>query len=221
LLTLAGRGALVAGTRRVGATVAKRLAAEGMRIAITYRGSRGEAEELAGSIAPLTDRVTLLQADLAQDEQVKDLVARAQQELGDLSFCVNLASDYPRDPYEKLDAAAWDRGIAIARANYLLALHASRAMMSNAGPTRGHLIFFGDWASDETPYQHYLPYLTAKAAIHYMTRAFALELGPHGILVNAISPGPTAFGTTVSQEEWDAAIGATPLKRESSGDVFA
>jgi 3-oxoacyl-[acyl-carrier protein] reductase len=148
-------------------------------------------------------------------------VSKAQAELGDLSFCVNLAADYPRDPLETLDAAAFDRAINIARANYLIALHSARAMMGNPGPTRGHLVFFGDWAADETPYHDYLPYLTAKAAVQFMTRAFALELGGHGILVNGIVPGPTAFGVNVSQEEWDAAVGSSPLQRESSDDEIA
>jgi 3-oxoacyl-[acyl-carrier protein] reductase len=221
LLTLKGRGAIIAGTRRVGATVARRLAQEGVNIAITYRRSAGEAQQLRDEIAGLTEKVVLLQADLADDGQVTQLTAQAREQLGELSVCVNLASDYPRDPLETLDAAAWDHSMAFARANYLLALHAGRAMMRNDGPTRGHLVFFGDWAADETPYHDYLPYLTAKAAIHFMTRAFALELAPYGILVNAIAPGPTSFGVGVSEREWAAAVDATPLKRESSPDDIA
>jgi NAD(P)-dependent dehydrogenase (short-subunit alcohol dehydrogenase family) len=111
--------------------------------------------------------------------------------------------------------------MAQAKGNFLLALECARVMMNNAGPTRGHLVFFADWAAGETPYLDYLPYLTAKAAIDYMTRAFALELGASGILVNAIAPGPTAFGVGVSELEWDAAIDATPLLRESSADDIA
>jgi 3-oxoacyl-[acyl-carrier protein] reductase len=221
VLNLRGRGALVTGTRRIGATVVKRLARDGVRIAIIYRRSRDEADALAQEAQSLTDRVMVLQADLSIEEDVKRVAAEAKKALGDFSFLINMASDYPKDPLETLDAARWDHAMAQARANYLLAVECSRYMQQNEGPTRGHLVFFGDWAADETPYLDYLPYLTAKASIQYMTRAFALELGAQGILVNAIAPGPTAFGVGVTEEEWDAAIDATPLVRESSPDDVA
>ena len=221
MLTLAGRGAIVTGTRRVGATVVKRLAREGVHIAITYRSSRTEAEALCAEAKALTNRVVVMQADVSDEADVKRVVAQAQRELGDLSFLINLASDYPRDPLDTLDAARWEHGMAQAKGNYLLAVEAARVMRQNEGSTRGHLVFFGDWAAGETPYLDYLPYLTAKAAIQYMTRAFALELSQDGILVNAIAPGPTAFGVGVTEQEWDAAIDATPLMRESSPDDIA
>jgi NAD(P)-dependent dehydrogenase (short-subunit alcohol dehydrogenase family) len=94
-------------------------------------------------------------------------------------------------------------------------------MQSNPGPTRGHLIFFGDWAAGETPYPEFLPYLTAKAAVDFMTRGFALELAPYGILVNAISPGPTARPDHVTLAEWDEAMAMAPLHRESSDEEMA
>lgn len=221
MLTLPGRGAIVTGTRRVGATVVKRLAREGVRIAITYRSSRTEAEALFEETKALTDRVVIIQADVSLEANVKRMVAEAQTQLGDLSFLINLASDYPRNPVETLDSSVWEHGMAQAKGNYLLAAECARLMKQKEGPTRGHMIFFGDWAADETPYLDYLPYLTAKAAIQYMTRAFALELGDSGILVNAIAPGPTAFGVGVTDQEWDAAIDATPLLRESSPDDIA
>lgn len=222
MLDLSGRGAILAGTRRVGAVVARRLAEEGARLAIVYRRSRADAEKLLENVGPLVERSALIQADLTIEEDVKNAIAEAREKLGDLSICVNMASDYPRVPFEALDGAAWDHGLAAAKANFLLALHASRAMMANQGPTRGHLVFFGDWAAGETPYEDFLPYLTAKAAIHFMTRGFALELAPHGILVNAVLPGPTArIDEIVNSEEWEKALDRTPLHRESSEEEIA
>jgi len=189
MLTLAGRGAIVAGTKRVGGVVAERLAAEGVKLALVYRRSLGEVTELQARIAAKGEAPMLLQADLSNEDDVRRAVDEAKARLGDLSFCVNLASDYPRTSFETLDAAAWERGMGTAKANYLLALYVSRCMVQNQGPTRGHLIFFADWAAGETPYHGYLPYLTSKAAIDFMTRAFALELAPQGVLVNTISPG--------------------------------
>jgi 3-oxoacyl-[acyl-carrier protein] reductase len=221
VLTLTGRGAIIAGTRRIGATVVRRLAAEGVSIAIVYRRSRTEAEELLQSIEPQVGRTCLVQADLSVEADMRRAIAEAKQELGDLSFAINMASDYPRVALEDLDGAAWDTAMVAAKANYLFSLHAGRAMMANQGPTRGHIIYFGDWAAGETPYYDFLPYLTAKAAVLFMTRAFALELAPHGILVNTISPGPTARDVDVSAAEWVEALADTPLHRESSDDEMA
>jgi len=216
VLTLAGRGAIVAGTRRIGAVVVERLAREGVKIAILYRSSRVEAERQAKACGGVA-----LQADLTDEASVVSAVASAKQALGDLSFCVNLAADYPRASFAKLDAAAWEAGLAGARGNFLLALHASRAMLANAGPTRGHLIFFGDWAAGETPYLDFLPYLTGKAATQFMTRGFALEVARHGILVNAVLPGPTEPPPNMTKAGWAKALAQTPLHRESAEQDIA
>lgn len=221
MLELAGRGAIVTGTRRIGAVLAKRLAGEGIRPAIVYRSSQRVAEELSDSLRATVDRVALIRADLTVESDVRNAVETARTELGDLSICVNLASDYPRTPFEALDGQSWDGAMATAKGAYLLALHAGRAMMQNQGATRGHIVFFGDWAAGETPYHDFLPYLTAKAAIHFMTRAFALELAPHGVLVNTISPGPTARPPDATDEEWREALASAPLHRESSIDEMA
>jgi NAD(P)-dependent dehydrogenase (short-subunit alcohol dehydrogenase family) len=222
MLELAGRGVIVTGTRRLGAVVVQRLAREGLRPAIVYRSSRAPAEELAESARALTDRVALIQGDLTVEADVKRMVETAKSELGDLSFSVNLAADYPRVEFENLDLEAWERGMSVAKVAYLMGLHVGRALAQNSGRTRGQMIFFGDWAAEETPYHDYLPYLSAKAAIHFMVRAFALELAPQGILVNAISPGPTGGKPeNVSEAEWTEALASAPLHRESSEEDMA
>ncbi|MSQ12100.1 MAG: SDR family oxidoreductase [Dehalococcoidia bacterium] len=222
MLALSGRGVLLVGTRRIGAVIAHRLAKEGLRIAIGYRSSKREAEALCQSIASEGGRAVLLQGDLAVEEDARRMVSASAEELGDLSFVVNLASGYPRVPLEALDANAWDEAMKAARGSYLLALHAGRRIMRNAGPTRGHIIMFSDWAALDAPYRHYLPYLTAKAAIDFMTRAFAVEFAPHGILVNAVAPGPTVRPPELGQKTWErAVIARAPLKRESSAEEIA
>jgi NAD(P)-dependent dehydrogenase (short-subunit alcohol dehydrogenase family) len=222
MLDLKGRGAIVAGTRRIGATVVERLAREGVNLAVVYRSSHDVADRLHASIRDRVERACIIQADLSSPQDVQRLVDEALRQLGNVSFCVDAASDYPRTPWSSLTAADWDHAMASAKGAYLLALASGRAMQGNAGPTRGHIVFFGDWAAEETPYRDFLPYLTAKAAVHFMTRAFALELAPHGILVNTISPGPTMQDPSlVSSPEWKAALAQTPLHRESSADEMA
>ena len=222
MLTLSGKGALLVGTRRVGATIAHRLAAEGINLSIVYRSSKRDAEELTKSLASKVERVCLIQGDVGVEEDVQRMVSESVDRLGDLSFVVSLASGFPRTPYDSLDGAAWDESISTAKGAYLLTLYASRKMMENPGPTRGHVLLFGDWAADTTPYAGYLPYLTSKAAVGFMTRAFAVELAPHGVLVNAIAPGPTMRPPDIEEADWQTNVVArAPLRRESSADEMA
>jgi NAD(P)-dependent dehydrogenase (short-subunit alcohol dehydrogenase family) len=220
MLNLEGRGVLIVGARRIGEVVTRRLAQERVNLAIAYRNSKNQAEELIQSL-PSGGTNTLVQGDLTVEESVRQMVASAAQNLGDLSFVVNMASDYPRSTFDTLDASAWDVGMASAKGSYLLAVHAGRRMMENQGPTRGHIVMFGDWAAGETPYTDYLPYLTGKAAIQFMTRAFAAEMASHGVLVNAIAPGPVRRPHDFTQREWDEVLSQTPLRRESSADEMA
>lgn len=222
MLTLAGKGALVVGAKRVGQHIVRRLAHEGVNLAIAYRGSRAEAEQLHQTVASVVERACLLQGDVSVEEDVLRMTRKAREELGKLSFAINLASGFTRTPFATLDASTWDHAMVAAKGSYLLAVHAARQIMENTGPTRGHILLFSDWAARETPYRDYLPYLTAKAAIDFMTRAFAVELAPHGILVNAIAPGPTMRPPDLSLDVWQRGVLAhTPLQRQSSAEEIA
>jgi NAD(P)-dependent dehydrogenase (short-subunit alcohol dehydrogenase family) len=219
---LEGRGALVVGTRRVGAAVARRLAAEGANLAISYRRSRTEAERLRQSLIDEVDKVLVVQGDMSVEDDVRRVIDESARGLGSLSILVNLASDYPRTPFEQLDGQAWDHGMAGARSAFLVTLHAARRMMDNPGPTRGHIVLFSDWAAGETPYQSYLPYLASKATVNFLARGFAVELAGQGILVNAIAPGPSMRPPDMSERAWTQDVLArTPLHRESTPDDLA
>lgn len=221
-MELRNNGALLVGTKRVGERIALRLAAEGVNIAIVYRRSKDEAERLRQSVQPLVERTALMQADLAIEDDVKRIVSEAERQLGGLRFVINLASDYPRAPFDSLNAESWDRAMGTAKSSYLLAVHSARELMKNSGPPRGHIVMFSDWAAGETPYTDYLPYLTAKASVDFMTRGFAAELAQHGIQVNSIAPGPTMRPPEISEESWQRDVLArAPLKRESSPDDIA
>jgi len=115
MLNLAGKGVLVVGTRRLGQWVVRRLAAEGVGLAIGYYRSRAEAEDLYYSLAAKGTKARLVQGDLTVEEDVKRMVQEAREGLGGLSFVVNLASDFPRTPLASLDGDAWDHGMAAAK----------------------------------------------------------------------------------------------------------
>ena len=221
-MQLRNNGALLVGTKRVGERVALKLAAEGVNLAIVYRSSKDEAERLQQNVQPLVERTALMQADLSIEDDVRRIVSEAEERLGGLRFVINLASDYPRAPFDSLSGESWDRAMGTAKSSYLLSVHAARQLMKNSGPPRGHIVMFSDWAAGETPYTDYLPYLTAKASVGFMTRGFAAELAQHGIQVNSIAPGPTMRPPEISEDVWENDVLAlAPLKRESSPDDIA
>ena len=212
--------ALIVGAKRVGAVVARRLAQDGVNLAVAYRSSVAEAQSLVDSIT--TVDTALVQGDMSDEEQVIAIVDKTVESLGSLDYVVNLASDYPHAPFDSLDADAWVRAMDAAKGSYLLGVHSARQMRRNAGPNRGHILFFGDWAAEETPYTDYLPYLTAKAAIHFMTRCLAAEVAPFGVRVNAIAPGPTMRPPEIPIAVWNRDVAAkAPLQQESSAEDIA
>ena len=207
--------ALIIGAKRVGKVVAHRLAKDGINIAIAYRSSATEAKQLAESITSV--ETALIQADVSQEKQARNAVKQTIETLGSIDYVINLAADYPYAPFDSLNAAAWDRAMAAAKGSYLIGIEAARNMQRNPGPNRGHIIFFGDWAAEETPYNDYLPYLTAKAAIHFMTRCLAAEVAPFGVRVNTVAPGPTMRPPEITPTDWNRDIAAkAPLQQESS-----
>ena len=222
MINLSNKGALLIGGKRIGRIIANRLAKEKINIALIYRTSKTIAEETMKEISPLTKRSCVIKADISNEIQVKNMFSVAYKTLKDISFVINLASTFYRTPYNQLNAQAWDNSMNFAKGNYLVCLEASKYMMENNRKTKGHIITFGDWAALNTPYQNYLPYLTAKASIDFMTRVFATELSKHNILVNSIAPGPTIQPLEYDQKAWiEKVIKTTPLMQESSVDEIS
>ncbi len=206
--------------------MAMKLAREGMNLAIAYRSSVADAQELQQQLRMDDEMPTintaLIQADLSDEHQVVRAVKQTVDELGGLHYVINLASDYQHSPFDELDESNWERAMSAAKGSFLLGVHAVKQMRLNPGPNRGHIIFFGDWAAEATPYTEYLPYLTSKAAIHFMTRCMAAEVAPLGIRVNTIAPGPTMRPPDIPVEVWNSDIAMkAPLQQESTPEDIA
>tara|TARA_B100001750_G_C15490086_1_gene590742 strand:+ start:351 stop:1124 length:774 start_codon:yes stop_codon:yes gene_type:complete len=222
MISLKGKSAIIFGSKRMGAIVARRLSLEGVNLTLTYRESREQVLQLKEELVQTGVKVEVIRCDVSNEKDVVSTISKSVTYMGNLWFIVNLASEFPRTPYKSLNGDSWDRAMEAAKGNYLTTLYGSRQMTENSGKTKGHIVMFGDWAAAETPYLNYLPYLTSKASIAFMNKAFALELSSHGILVNAIAPGPTIRPETMSKESWASeVISKTPLGRESSGEEIA
>jgi cyclic-di-GMP-binding biofilm dispersal mediator protein len=175
---LTGKKALVlGGSRGIGAAIVERLAAEGAATAFTYAGSAEAAEALASRTG-----TTTTQADSAD----REAVARVIAEQGPLDILViNAGVAVMGDPLE-LDPAAVDRLIDVnVRGPYHAAVEAARTM-----PDGGRIVVIGSVNGDRVPFPGMTAYGLSKSAIQGLVRGLARDLGPRGITVNNVQPGP-------------------------------
>jgi NAD(P)-dependent dehydrogenase (short-subunit alcohol dehydrogenase family) len=212
-MTLHGRVALITGGKRIGAAVAAALAARGADIALSYRTSRGEADETANGIAAIGRRTHVVQADLANPEQCRRAVRETVDMLGRLDVLVNMASLYMSKRYEDVSDGEWHEQIAVDLGATHFCSQAAVPHMRAVGG--GRIVNFSDWvaASGRPRYVGYTPYYVAKSGVRALTEALALELAPDHILVNAIAPGPIVAPPNTTDEERAAVEKATPLGR--------
>ena len=219
-MDLEGKVALITGGARIGAAVARELAARGVSIVLIYNRSADAASETVGEIVAEGGSAVHEQADLTDPEQAAALPAMAGAWRGRLDILINMASHYERREWESLDAAAWDAHMnADARAAFLLAHGAAKWM--RRGDRGGRIINVADWvaASGRPRYKGFVPYYAAQSAVIGLTEALALELAPQ-ILVNAIAPGPILPPRDMSEAERAEVERTTPLgKWGGAGEI--
>jgi NAD(P)-dependent dehydrogenase (short-subunit alcohol dehydrogenase family) len=212
-MDLEHRVVLITGPRRIGAEVAKRVAARGADVALSFNQSRNEAEAAAAGIRATGRRAVCIQADLSQGPSCQQLVDETVRQLGRLDVLVNMASLYAATPFDELTEAIWDRGLAVDLKAAFLCSRAAVPHMREAGG--GRIINVADWlpASGRARYKGFLPYYVAKSGVIALTEALALEVADDGILVNAVAPGPILAPPDTDAEEVKAVEQATPLGR--------
>ena len=210
---MTGGAALITGGKRIGAAVARALAAAGMDVALSYNRSRAEAEAAAKDVTAAGRRAHITAADLGNPAECRALVDGAAAAFGRLDVLINMASVYTRVAFDETDEQAWHASMDVDLRAAFLCAKAAVPHMRRAGG--GRIVNFADWvaASGRPRYPGYLPYYVAKAGAIALTEALALELAPDRILVNAIAPGPIVAPPGTSEEELRAVEAATPLGR--------
>lgn len=237
---LEGRGALVTGVNNpegIGASVARALAAQGARLFLTYLredpgspgGPRAEPsleryrrlqasgpEALVGEIRSSGRQVAMLEADLSDIQEAPAVFDAAEAFLGEISVLVHSAAHWEPDSFlegsdaRRIDAASHDRHFAVnSRATALLVAefaHRFRRGLDGGGRV---ILISTDGASGHAGA---VSYGASKHAAESLARAAAWELGPEGITVNVVSPGPVQTGW-IDKELEEEIIRQIPVRR--------
>ena len=188
--SLTGKVALVTGAaKRIGRSVALRLASEGADVVVNYRRSKGEAEEVVAQIAAMGRRAVAVQADVAKRADVTVLFATVEKEFGRLDILVNNAGMFFPAKFEELTEEQWDRILDTNLKSQFLCSQAAAPMLRRSG--HGRIVNFASLGG-LLAWPAYTHYCVSKAGVIMLTRCLARALAPE-ITVNAIAPGTISF----------------------------
>ncbi|WMS41346.1 SDR family NAD(P)-dependent oxidoreductase [Acuticoccus sp. MNP-M23] len=209
---LAHHRALVTGAGAgIGRAIAIRLAAEGASVTVNDLDP-ASAEATAASIANEGGRATAAPGDVSSEADVAAMYAAAEAAYGPVTLAVNNAGIVTQVPLETMDAAAFDRMIAVHLRGCFLGCRRAIGPMLAAGS--GVIVNIASQLGQigGTELAHYS---AAKAGIIGLTKSFAREVSARGVRVNAVAPGPinTDLVRAISQEWRDAKAAELPLKR--------
>lgn len=184
---LTGKVALVTGgSKGIGAAIAKRLAADGAAVALTYASSPQKADEVVRAIESAEGHALAIRADSTDATAVKDAVAETVKAFGRLDILVNNAGIAVLAPIDEFSMEDFERLIAV---NIKGVFVATQEAVRHLGEG-GRIIMIGSVNSDLVPFPGGSVYALTKAAVAGFTRGLARDLGPRGITVNNIQPGP-------------------------------
>ncbi len=217
-MDLKGKVAIVTGAgRRVGRIIATRLAERGATLAVHYRSSVSEANELVDEIARAGGQAQAFRADLESVSEIESMVSAVKQAFGRIDILVNCASVFYRKPLEELTERDWNLNLDTnLKAPFFLSKFAGLVMRSQGA---GKIINIGDWAAIR-PYNNYLPYTVSKTGLLGLTRSLAKALAPE-VEVNCIAIGPVLPPDDYDQIETQKLVAGTLLKRLGSPEDVA
>ncbi|TIS84826.1 MAG: SDR family NAD(P)-dependent oxidoreductase, partial [Mesorhizobium sp.] len=185
---LNGKAALVTGgSRGIGAAIARRLAAEGADVALTYVHGEDQARSVVAEIETKGGRAIAIKADNRDAEAIDQAVADAMTAFGRLDILVNSAGIWRAAPIDMLSLADFDETMSVnLRAPFIASKAAARHMGEG-----GRIISIGSNLAERVTDTNLGAYSTSKAALVGLTKALARDLGPRGITANVVHPGST------------------------------
>lgn len=184
---LLGRVALVTGASRgIGAGIAKRLAADGARVMLTYATSADAAAAVLAEITAAGGDAATVHADSGRADDVIASVRHTLDRFGQLDILVNNAGIGGLDPLTQVPLERIEEMIAVNIRGTILATQEALQSL----PAGGRIINIGSVNADRMPIPGGSIYSMTKAAVAGFTRGLARELGPRSITVNTVQPGP-------------------------------
>jgi 3-oxoacyl-[acyl-carrier protein] reductase/pteridine reductase len=212
---LARQVALVTGAaKRIGRSIALRLAKEGADVVVNYATSKTEAEELTSEIQSLGRRSIALQADVSRRADVHRMFAAAEKEFGRLDILVNNAGIFFAAKFEELTEEQWDRIMNANLKSQFLCAQAAAPLMKRQG--RGRIINLSSLGGI-LPWPAYTHYCVSKAGSIMLTKCLARALAPE-ILVNSVAPGTIQFPGEPLDQDY---VKRVPLHRTGTGEDIA
>ena len=216
---LEGKVALITGgSRGIGAAIAKRLAAHGANIAITYTKGADAAASVVKEIERVGRKAIAIQADAADAEAVKAAVEKTVATLGGLDVLVNNAGTAIPKKFEETTLEEMDRMIDINIRGAFVATQGALKHMKDGA----RIIMIGSCVGERMMTPGLVPYSATKGAVKMFTQGLSREVGNRGITVNNIQPGPIDTELNPAAGEWAAPQKAnTALNRYGSVDDVA
>src|SRR5580692_5390767 len=216
---LAEKVALITGgSRDIGAAIAKRLAADGANVAITYAKDATAASAVVKAIEASGGKAVAIQADAADAKAVKDAVERAVTILGRLDVLVNNAGTAIPKKFEDTTLEELDRVIDINLRGVFVTTHAALKHMND----NGRIINIGSSVGERMMTPGLVPYSATKGAVKMFTQGLSREVGDRAITVNNIQPGPIDTDLNPASGDWAAPQkAATALNRYGTVDEVA
>jgi 3-oxoacyl-[acyl-carrier protein] reductase len=196
---LEGKVALVTGgSRGIGAAIAKRLAADGAKVAFTYTKGADAAASLVKQIEGSGGKALAIQADATDAAATKTAVEKTVSTLGGLDVLVtNAGSAYP-NRFEDATIDEIDRVIDLNIRGTMYAVHAALKHMKEGG----RVITIGSCVGERVMTPGLVPYSATKGAVKMFSQGLSREVGSRGITVNNIQPGPIDTDLNPSNAEW-------------------
>src|ERR1700759_5356695 len=208
---LAKKVALVTGgSRGIGAAIAKRLAADGASVAITYAKGRSAASEVVQAIEQAGGRAIAIQADAEDPKAVTQAVSQTVAKFGGLDILVNNAGTAIPKPFEETTLEEIDHVIGINLRGLFAATQAALKHMVSGG----RIITIGSCVGERMLTPGLVAYSATKGAVKMFAQGLSREVGSRNITVNNIQPGPIDTDLNPAASDWATPqIAATALNR--------
>jgi NAD(P)-dependent dehydrogenase (short-subunit alcohol dehydrogenase family) len=220
-MRLAGKSAIITGAGGgFGQAMVTRFAKEGAQV-LACDLNEDSVTDLAKKLSDIGYDVRAFQIDVMESNRIQLMADNAIKAFGKVDILVNNAGYSPKKAFLDYEEDDWDKVIAInLKGEYMCARALCEHMMANKS---GRIINLSSSAWRAGGFAGGTPYTSAKAGVIGLTRSLSKTLGPHGITVNAIAPGPSETPMTKSWlEEWSKTmVEQIPLRRVGQPDDIA